>query len=153
MQWAAVGIVFASMYPSDVSMQLIIPALIFSFVVIVAFVLLLVYVEEPDLAATQAAAKGANDGVVPMVRRLLRNPLYINYLKFKAPASIAFEVPTTIVAYYVQYSIRHTNPNAVQAVVTAAVVGGAIVGAPHITICPPPPPHTPNSRAAALLLL
>ena len=130
--WAAVGIMFALVYPNDVKAQVLIPALLFAGVVLLAFMLLLAVVDEPNVVEQQATSKEADDGLVPMVRRMFRNPIYINYLKFKAPASMAFEIPVSVVAYYVQYSVRDTNPNAVQSFVTVAVVGGAILAIPLV---------------------
>ena len=76
--WGLTGMVFAATYPNDVRIQLLIPSLIFSAVVISAFVVLLVYVEEPNAAEAQASAKANDPGVVPSVRRMLRNPVYRN---------------------------------------------------------------------------
>jgi hypothetical protein len=55
-----------------------------------------VYEETAEERSDQALA---GPGLVPMVHRLLRNPLYIGYLLFKAPAAVAFEVPNTILLY------------------------------------------------------
>ena len=53
-------------------------------------------------------------------------------LLFKAPASMAFEIPIPIVAYYVQYAIHETNPNAVQSMVVNFVVGGSLLAIPAV---------------------
>eukprot|EP01051_Picozoa_sp_SAG22_P010721 SAG22_NODE_980_length_6173_cov_5.884261_5_plen_78_part_00 len=53
----------------------------------------------------------ADDGIVPMIRRMFRNRVYWSYLYFKAPASISFALPYGMLAYYVQYAIMDNNPN------------------------------------------
>ena len=69
-----------------------------------------------------------------MVRNLLRNPVYRKYLWMKAPASVAFEVPNQMIAYYVQYCAMDSNPALVQGNVTLLVVFGALLIIPIAVI-------------------
>jgi Na+/melibiose symporter-like transporter len=86
--FAAAG-VFAATYPNDVHKQIIVPGIVFTVIVLLAFAQMLVVVDEPPQSEAQIkAAQEADDGVVPMVRRMLRNPVYWNYLWFKAPGSM-----------------------------------------------------------------
>jgi GPH family glycoside/pentoside/hexuronide:cation symporter len=130
--WGVTGMIFAETYPNDVKKQILISGIIFSVVVILCFLLLLKFVEEPNVGAAQELTKQVDPGVVPSVRRMLRNPVYINYLLFKAPSAMAFEIPVPLVIYYVQYAIRHTNPNAVQSMVVNLVVGGSLLAIPLV---------------------
>ena len=91
---------------------------------------MLLVVEEPDCAEQQKAAAETDAGIVPMVRRLFRNPVYIKYLLFKAPASMAFEIPNSILLYYIQYSVQDTNPNSIKGSVTIVVVLGSLLAIP-----------------------
>jgi Na+/melibiose symporter-like transporter len=86
--FAAAG-VFAATYPNDVHQQIFIPGILFCVAVLLAFGQMLVVVDEPPQSEAQIKAAGEeNDGIVPMVRRMLRNPVYWSYLWFKAPGSM-----------------------------------------------------------------
>ena len=86
--FAAAG-VFAGTYPNDVHKQIFIPGILFCVAVLLAFGQMLVVVDEPPQTEAQIkAAEEDDDGVVPMVRRMLRNPVYRSYLWFKAPGSM-----------------------------------------------------------------
>ena len=81
--------VFAGTYPNDVQKQVFIPGILFCVAVLLAFAQMLVVVDEPPQSEAQIkAAQEDDDGVVPMVRRMLRNPVYRSYLWFKAPGSM-----------------------------------------------------------------
>jgi Na+/melibiose symporter-like transporter len=79
-----VGIVFASLYPNDVGMQVLVPGVAFAVVVAAAFTSLLAVVPEPRREEQQLAAQlDQAAGPVPMCRRLWRNPLYRTYLQVR----------------------------------------------------------------------
>ena len=128
-----VSLVFAGLYPNDVKAQILMPGFAFALVVALAFGQMFAIVEEPPLSEDERQkAAEEDDGLVPTVRRMFRNPVYLTYLKFKAPASVAFEVPSNILAYYIQYSVLDNNPNATQSIVGAITVAGAIMSIPLV---------------------
>ena len=75
--WFVFGIVFSATYPNDVHAQIIIPAIIFVIIVLLAFGQMLMIVEEPVRTEKQIKADAESDpGLVPMIRRLCRNQVY-----------------------------------------------------------------------------
>ena len=97
--FAASG-VFAATYPNDVQKQVFIPGILFCVAVLLAFGQMLVIVDEPPQSEAQIkASQEDSDGVVPMVRRMLRNPVYQNYLWFKAPGSMGNHTAHTPIRY------------------------------------------------------
>ena len=155
--WSLIAGVFAGIYPNSVKDQIFAPGVAFAVIVAVAFAQMLAIVQEPPRSdEDRKQAADDDDGVVPMVRRMFRNPVYWSYLKFKvpppsskrprfvasdaswacadpcqAPASMAFEIPNSMLAYYVQYNIRANDWAGVQGMVVTLVVLGT------------PPTHTP----------
>lgn len=94
--FAAAG-VFAGTYPNDVHKQIFIPGILFCVAVLLAFGQMLLVVDEPPQSEAQIkAAEEEDDGVVPMVRRMLRNPVYWSYLWFKAPGSMGKHIAAAI---------------------------------------------------------
>ena len=105
--FAAAG-VFAGTYPNDVQKQVFIPGILFCVAVLLAFGQMLVVVDEPPQSEAQIkASQEDDDGVVPMVRRMLRNPVYQRYLWFKAPGSMGTpQHPTRSVAASIKSHLK-----------------------------------------------
>ena len=84
--WSLIAGVFAGIYPNSVKDQIFAPGVAFAVIVAVAFAQMLAIVQEPPRSdEDRKQAADDDDGVVPMVRRMFRNPVYWSYLKFKVP--------------------------------------------------------------------
>jgi hypothetical protein len=123
------GIVLSAL-TTDLLLITSLRAALFTVLGLVAQVLLLRHVTERPPRPRPTAAAAARVPLIPSARRALSNAPYIRYLQLKVPLSIFSFVPSSMVSFYIKYSLALEAWSMTESIVLVlALIGGMLCSA------------------------